>query len=363
MADIVTDLSIPKNWNVAVGFNNTFTFTFTSSGAFNIAGYTFSLQIRKFGETTNVVNLTQGSGLTNGGVTGILTAVLTAANSALLTSGNYFWQLTVVHPDTFTYRWFNGTVRASKETYTGDTVSSVTATVSLNGTAVTATITLSGAVTLASLGTTLQTAASDTPLDADTFHFWDAVDAILKKVTWANIKATLKTYFDTLYDASGLAAAVQSNLTTHTSNTSNPHSVTKAQVGLSNADNTSDANKPISAATQTALDAKQALIITETTLVDDATIDIAQQNNVLATSRSTITFTISNTSTFLYLTITLTGTSLVLTFPANSLCVGSNGTASGDNTCTLTGVSGDVYEIAIKKRVSTYSVVAKNFGQ
>lgn len=105
------------------------------------------------------------------------------------------------------------------------------------------------------------------------------------------------------------------------------------------------------------------LIIPETTLVDGATIDIAQQNNVLATSRSTITFTISNTSTFIYLTITLTGTSLVLTFPANSLCVGSSGTASGDNTCTLTGVSGDVYEIGIKKRVSTYSVVAKNFGQ
>ena len=106
---------------------------------------------------------------------------------------------------------------------------------------------------------------------------------------------------------------------------------------------------------------KQNLIITETTLTDAATIDIAQQNNVLATSRSTITFTISNTSTFIYLTITLTGTSLVLTFPANSKCVGADGQASGNNTCTLTGSSGDVYEIAIKKRVSTYSVVAKNF--
>lgn len=50
--------------------------------------------------------------------------------------------------------------------------------------------------------------------------------------------------------------AEQSDLNTHTSNTSNPHSVTKAQVGLSNVDNTSDANKPISTATQTALNAK-----------------------------------------------------------------------------------------------------------
>ena len=52
----------------------------------------------------------------------------------------------------------------------------------------------------------------------------------------------------------GLAEA--SDLTAHTSNTSNPHSVTKAQVGLGNADNTADSAKPISTATQTALDGK-----------------------------------------------------------------------------------------------------------
>ena len=50
----------------------------------------------------------------------------------------------------------------------------------------------------------------------------------------------------------GLAEA--SDLTAHTSNTSNPHSVTKAQVGLGNADNTSDADKPVSTA-QAAADA------------------------------------------------------------------------------------------------------------
>ena len=43
--------------------------------------------------------------------------------------------------------------------------------------------------------------------------------------------------------------------TTHESNKSNPHGVTKAQVGLGNVDNTSDANKPISTATRAALDA------------------------------------------------------------------------------------------------------------
>ena len=51
--------------------------------------------------------------------------------------------------------------------------------------------------------------------------------------------------------------ASQLDLTNHVTNTSNPHSVTKTQVGLSNVDNTSDLNKPISTATQTALNGKQ----------------------------------------------------------------------------------------------------------
>jgi len=57
-----------------------------------------------------------------------------------------------------------------------------------------------------------------------------------------------------------------STLTSHTSNTSNPHSVTKAQVGLGNADNTSDANKPVSTATQTALNAKQNTLVSGTNI-------------------------------------------------------------------------------------------------
>lgn len=50
--------------------------------------------------------------------------------------------------------------------------------------------------------------------------------------------------------------AENANLIAHTGNTNNPHSTTKAQVGLGNVDNTSDAAKPISSATQTALDGK-----------------------------------------------------------------------------------------------------------
>jgi preprotein translocase subunit SecE len=52
-------------------------------------------------------------------------------------------------------------------------------------------------------GYQIDNASADTPLDADEWGFYDVVDAVLKKITWANIKATLKTYFDTLYAALG----------------------------------------------------------------------------------------------------------------------------------------------------------------
>lgn len=51
--------------------------------------------------------------------------------------------------------------------------------------------------------------------------------------------------------------ATQAELDAHTGNTSNPHAVTKAQVGLGNVDDTSDADKPISTATETALAGKE----------------------------------------------------------------------------------------------------------
>lgn len=68
-----------------------------------------------------------------------------------------------------------------------------------------------------------------------------------------------KTKLDGLKDQAGITSdinAVQTNLETHINNKSNPHEVTKDQVGLGNVNNTSDANKPISNATQTALNGK-----------------------------------------------------------------------------------------------------------
>lgn len=50
--------------------------------------------------------------------------------------------------------------------------------------------------------------SKSTPVDADVVPIVDSVGGLLNKLTWANIKATLKTYFDTLYQVVGSYAAL-----------------------------------------------------------------------------------------------------------------------------------------------------------
>ncbi len=72
---------------------------------------------------------------------------------------------------------------------------------------------------------------------------------------WENIPTSSFVITDhTLLTNIGVNTHAQ--IDTHISSTSNPHSVTKTQVGLGNVDNTADVDKPISTATQTGLDTK-----------------------------------------------------------------------------------------------------------
>lgn len=57
-------------------------------------------------------------------------------------------------------------------------------------------------------------------------------------------------------DINSAFTEVDQNIETHKAKTNNPHGVTAAQVGLGNADNTPDVDKPVSTAQQTALDDK-----------------------------------------------------------------------------------------------------------
>lgn len=122
--------------------------------------------------------------------------------------------------------------------------------------------TFTGTLTAAAVKITGGTPASGKVLtsDADGDATWETpAEGITDHTLLSNIGTNTHAQIDTAL----------ANSASHIANTSNPHVVTKAQVGLSNVDNTSDANKPISTATQTALDGKAAA--SHTHVISDTT--------------------------------------------------------------------------------------------
>lgn len=69
-----------------------------------------------------------------------------------------------------------------------------------------------------------------------------------------SLRTELKTYIDEAVGNTDTdLTALETKVNQHIANKSNPHAVTKAQVGLGNVNNTSDANKPVSTAQATAI--------------------------------------------------------------------------------------------------------------
>lgn len=86
------------------------------------------------------------------------------------------------------------------------------------------------------------------------------------------LRTELKTYIDNqISDTGSDVTALETKVNNHIANKSNPHEVTKSQVGLGNASNTSDANKPVSTAQAAAIaDAKAAGTAAQTSINNHA---------------------------------------------------------------------------------------------
>lgn len=112
------------------------------------------------------------------------------------------------------------------------------------------------------------------------------------------------TAADTVLAALG---KLQAQITAHTGSTSNPHGVTKTQVGLGSVDNTSDADKPISTATQSALDAKAPLLQPTLTGLCEVRVTMPA-NNIDMSAGNLFTKTISGATSLTVSNVPASGT-------------------------------------------------------
>ncbi len=144
MSLINTDLSKGKPWIARKGFNNQFTISFlNASVAYDISSYVFVLNIKKVLHQANVLQLSQSSGLTNGGASGVLTVQLSEANSNLLRAAGYYYEINYT-VSTQSYGLLHGTLTLLDQYDNEQYNQNLTVNVNLAGTDVTMNITLAG---------------------------------------------------------------------------------------------------------------------------------------------------------------------------------------------------------------------------
>ena len=116
------------------------------------------------------------------------------------------------------------------------------------------------------------------------YQFGDAL-GYLQNGGYTGTGQDLKDEIDAISGGTGVQLQV------HLDDLSNPHQVTKAQVGLSNVENTSDADKPVSTVQQTALDSKVDKIIGKGLSTNDLTDILLMNMNGAISSSAFIVYT------------------------------------------------------------------------
>jgi len=147
------------------------------------------------------------------------------------------------------------------------------------------------------------------------------VERVKSYVLTAPVFASLQTQLNTVDLRS------QNNKTSidsHVANLANPHQVTKAQVGLGNVDNTSDVDKPLSTAAQTAI-----------TNLTNTKADVTYIDGLLA-SKANITYVDSGLSTKLNTTANAVSASKLETARSISVTGDATWTTSFDGSANVT---------------------------
>lgn len=105
----------------------------------------------------------------------------------------------------------------------------------------------------------IQLLCADANARAVIYNGMTVFTALQRRVDGDAVASDKKTFDEVVQDIIDISEEldnVADDLADHIANKTNPHEVTKSQVGLGNCDNTSDLDKPISTATQNALDSK-----------------------------------------------------------------------------------------------------------
>lgn len=155
---------------------------------------------------------------------------------------------------------------------------------------------------------------------------------------------TLKTAYD---NAVTWIATNGANILAHISSTSNPHNITASDVGLSNVDNTSDVNKPVSTAQATAISLKE---------------DTSNKSTSVGDIASTIKFPVwsaivSYVTSLGYISNVITAlgyTPANVANKQNSLVVDGTGAKFPTVDAVNTGIGDIIYDNFIRKSLSYY---------
>ena len=121
------------NWTVYKnGYNSFVCALLLNDEAYDISGLVFKMYFRRPNSSENVLVLTEGDGLTNGGELGTLTVVLTSEQLATLVRDRYFLVIEYT-VSSKTYPILQGYLQIKDETNPEDTTTSVTIPVNVEG--------------------------------------------------------------------------------------------------------------------------------------------------------------------------------------------------------------------------------------